>query len=688
MDINQYSIFEKDTIELAKSILIHSKEIAECINDGLKEKGQIVEDDPKTWKYYMNLNGEYHYTDPEPFIIISKDTLEPISFTKENLADHPATAVAYKLGNFEYKRLVSRHPEAEMLIRGIVSPVGFENSIESDNYKILDWDESLIDENEFSLIEDIQSYVNAYFLNHHNLAYSVTDNLYLTANLAILYIFLPKVILNARIKRCLTNEAHSFHIWAYLSSYGRLDRWKNVLDLYQKHYLYRNIRSINDNAGETLIFNDLTKVLLSRNAFPLYGYDLRHIIKYMPEQITPEILATRYRIDEEVNVTNFSETKEVKDLITDTVNCARDNIDVKNEAIDKTVKKMIKSSKDRVVTKVLESEVVNKIENIALQVRELAYNHWVYLSCEGLYPVGVEIDYRPANINIQISSLEALALYVYCGSLVLGYKLETIPDIHCFKIKKSTLPEKNDLLKIKFSKDISYKWIDNLISRQVKINEIDSVLDFNNLCHSLRENDFTDRFSNSLFESLNGNTNAKMLTKAFWANKKCNILNENYLSFFARLSIDHNSITEDNAKEIMDLIFFKVTGFDPNDLGTSFILKSLIELLTYLSSYNIQVIENDKFSRTLPVNWPLLRLNIFGIFLSSIPVKVKLPLSIALKSKGSIKNVDIFNLYTLEKIQSLVSIYSSYKINCTVDLTQRSYVSYKEKVKIPLIRVI
>ena len=50
--------------------------------------------DKRLWRYYLNLNGQYHKLD-EPMFVVSLDTLKEIAFTKENLIDHPNTKEAY-----------------------------------------------------------------------------------------------------------------------------------------------------------------------------------------------------------------------------------------------------------------------------------------------------------------------------------------------------------------------------------------------------------------------------------------------------------------------------------------------------------------------------------------------------------------------------------------------------------------
>lgn len=80
-------------------MVIKSEYAAEKINEYLTYTGHadnFLPHDARTWKYYLNICGEYHSTDA-PIKITSLDTLEEIVFNKQNLSVHKATAQAYQL---------------------------------------------------------------------------------------------------------------------------------------------------------------------------------------------------------------------------------------------------------------------------------------------------------------------------------------------------------------------------------------------------------------------------------------------------------------------------------------------------------------------------------------------------------------------------------------------------------------
>ena len=59
-----YQIYEAKTFDLVASLVVKFSEAADIINNNLIPNGYAVNpSDPKTWKYYMNLAGQYHRSD-------------------------------------------------------------------------------------------------------------------------------------------------------------------------------------------------------------------------------------------------------------------------------------------------------------------------------------------------------------------------------------------------------------------------------------------------------------------------------------------------------------------------------------------------------------------------------------------------------------------------------------------------
>lgn len=105
MKSNYYEIYIQKVLQLAETIVIKSDITAETLNKYVTDyhgAGMVDKLDPRSWKYYLNLSGEYHPID-EAMSVVSLDTLETILFSKENLQVHRATARGYAYGTRHYR---------------------------------------------------------------------------------------------------------------------------------------------------------------------------------------------------------------------------------------------------------------------------------------------------------------------------------------------------------------------------------------------------------------------------------------------------------------------------------------------------------------------------------------------------------------------------------------------------------
>jgi hypothetical protein len=201
----QYDIYRRKVLDLTRTLVVKSSASADAINHELVALGQEVHDnDPESWKYYLHLAGEYHYTDTQ-MTIKSLDTSEEILFTKESLTHHLATTREYRLFGSYYRALVNRYPDQEDLIRGILNPVDMETAIAAVDGQILYYDQELVESNEENLIPKLENWCKVFSRRWLVRAYAQVDDLYVPAHLATMYMLIPSVVMNIRLGNCHTN---------------------------------------------------------------------------------------------------------------------------------------------------------------------------------------------------------------------------------------------------------------------------------------------------------------------------------------------------------------------------------------------------------------------------------------------------------------------------------------------------
>ena len=227
MSQNDYRLYIDECIQLAETLNIKSESTASSINDYMLIKYGPLSfdpDNPRTWKYYLNACGEYHATDPV-LKIKSLDTQVEIDFTKANLNIHTETKRAYQYGSRYYTDLLLKYPEHKAIIHGVLYPAEMNKIIDQPNGTIMSYAPFLVEENEYSLIEEINEWLVGFHHRWYNKQFNISDSWYSAAVLGLMYTQLVSLILVLRLRKCMSSEAHSFHVKQYLKSHGWLDEY-------------------------------------------------------------------------------------------------------------------------------------------------------------------------------------------------------------------------------------------------------------------------------------------------------------------------------------------------------------------------------------------------------------------------------------------------------------------------------
>jgi len=412
---NYYQLYIASVTLLAKTIVIKSEYSADAMNQWVKDYHQIDQtyDDKSTWKYYMNISGQYHFTD-EMMSVVSLDTLETINFTRDNLVLHKATAKAYRYGTRQYQALVKQYPNQEKLILGIIYPVDIGKAISSEDNQILGYPPGLVEENEYTFIEKLQTWINGFFARWDVKAYSVTDSYYAPTLLAVFYINLITAIINIRLEACKTNEAHSFHVKMYLASHNGLDRYIPFMTLKQTLFFYRNILYIEKNSGQYNIFDWLTHNTMTVRNFPLDEYTMRHDLTRVPAKILPEVFFKRKNINGVARY-NAVSTATVEEMLMKQDKLARDNKINRPLVLDEITTQMENAPSSVLQTKMLESSVED-VRRINLTLGDVLVNHWASLSAKGVYKsINNVVNPRTGeNVLLDAKDSYLFALYAFC----------------------------------------------------------------------------------------------------------------------------------------------------------------------------------------------------------------------------------------------------------------------------------
>lgn len=466
-----YDIYQSDTFHLARSIVIKLDLVSEAINKELTFSGyEIAPDSPASYKYYLNLSGEYHTSDHDILMqrygshhimvdIATNTGYEPVPFTRElfhgNMANR-ALLNEYQLGSNFYNRLVAKYPQFETLIKGVLSPIDINEAINAPNGALLSvayWHRktrdngdvyyevpsslrgtktaALIQVQEHNLITELQAWVTKSLFRWVVAGYSLTDDLYVPFVIGILSAMLPAKIMNIRWMNAHTSYAHTFHIKEYLNSHGMLGKYVQFIPLEQVLYLYRNVRYLELNLGKTKTFHDIVNNMLTPTNVPMAGYYFKHDISKMYGDDGLQLPEGRM-MREHINFKSLgggSDRRDIRELLDRQVPLARENYRYIDNVEQETRANIKWSGDDELIVKVLESELTDIADPIPVTLLSQLTWFWAYLSSQGNYTGNIFVSNPVNGERIALTPLNAFILMIYCANVAGRNKyLEYIPN--------------------------------------------------------------------------------------------------------------------------------------------------------------------------------------------------------------------------------------------------------------------
>lgn len=605
---NLYSIYLESVFQLANTLVIKFDKTVESINEytELLYPGSVNYQDPTTWKYYLNVSGEYHFRDT-PMTITSLDTLEEIVFTKENLEDHRATRNAYAYGTRYYLELVANYPDQETLILGILYPVDIQKAINAKNGEIIGYPGHLIEPNEYSLMSRLQTWIYSYIFRWVNEGFNIAHDLYYLTWQSVLFSLLPQTILSLRHEMCKTNEAHSFHVWTYLASHGKLNKYKQNLTIKQALWLYRNILHIKTNLGQIDTFEFLTEHIMTARYIPLSGYDAEHNLRTLEQHIetstvidNPSEIHNLYpHIEFRRNTLNGIRSVEVMDPITlnqllikeDEI--AKDNYNVRLTDEPMIQSKIENSLSNYIQTKALESTLFDYSGSSPYNLENIILNHWISLASKDIFKSFIVLE-NPRSGDIFTMSVKdafVFSYYFFCKSFNL--ELTEVPIVPAIRVQRTPLVTVDDIMKVADKSLMDRSIAKQMLSLQPTINDIISVEAFNVLCNDIYKSAQHQINIVAYQEHYYRRGLAHGMISQIYCDEICHFDDPGklYSDWFDERSIVISDYDFADPGELWYGILMSATGLVSDDINSlANIQKAMTNIMIQLSSYTVQFI--------------------------------------------------------------------------------------------------
>lgn len=587
-----YRLYIKSVLRLGATLLIKSATTADSLNTKLTRlKFKVDRDNPYSWKYYLNMAGQYHESDT-PMRVISLDTQEEISFDIASLAIHRGTKREYAYGSVYYKELVAAYPNQQSLINGILNPIDITTAVTSEDHKILWWDKSLIEEGEEYLIPRLQQYIDMYFLQRDNRDYQYFEPYYYAGLLGVMYTKLSGWIKTLRKEMNKTDSVHSFYIRQYLTSFSPVGKEFDYMSRKQKLWLYRNIRYLNLNLGREEILKLTTQKILTDRGFNLSGFSLSQKYEHTTQTLRPEIELQQETLNG-IEPANGATDKSVGEMLDMELGIAVGNPEYRDDSEIDVTKRAVHAKTGTHLTKVLESNVLDRADADPFTLTDVLLNHWVYLSHFGRYNNVLSIINPSNGEQFKLSAKNAFIFYLYAYNKSIGITLEKVPVISANRVRRIPLPTYKELRPLAEPARVPDYALHHLLTDQAPITNYVSVDAFREVCVDIHQRMLQHRRFRCYYQDYKAEGQLHTIVDRFYQDIRIDLAGEKtYKAWLADVGIDTSAMGRVEYQLLFGSIFNAITGADlSNAKSVREIHSAMLRIMRALSSYSVQYIQ-------------------------------------------------------------------------------------------------
>ncbi len=645
LELEIYRQYVVNTIKLVRSFIIKSNQTITTINNFLTNNGDTLSNNEHEWKYYKNIGGFYYNTsssgllNDEYIYIYSLDINQNIVYSSSNLLNHELTLADLKTKGTTYRNLINKYPSLQLLIEGVINPIDSNTAIAATDYTILYYDKQYLNDNETQLITDIQTWLYNYTSRWDNANFSLSDNLYSSANLGIIYLLLVIEIINIRLNYAKTNLAHDFHVDNYLASFFNIKENMAGLNKTQKLFLYRNLYSFIFLGGNTDNINFLNTEFIKPTGINLLKYDIYQDNKVKFDTIIndptvtgliPDISINEYPYEnpyfEENDVVKLEPYELINRINSQTLYNKKDNqqdlIRLENLSQHNPI--------FRVPTKILSTTKTFNFLGFFIDILYEKITNWLYLTANDYIKYDIALYTNDKNNTIiNLSAKQAVVVFLYCINKSLNLEVINIPILLIKDIMTIPLLTKDQQLaviepkyvtgslRLKNKKLLKWDRYKQLLNARTLPKTINTIIEFNEHIEKVIINKFQHKILPTLEPNPLGKTELYYLINSFYNNTLCNYSEfTTYNDFFTSIKYDFSTLSNANllslSKNIIETYVDINSGFKEN-----ITINNIIEIVKTISSYTLLFIKGNDTERKIPIDWPFIYFDNFNRLLSS-----------------------------------------------------------------------
>lgn len=599
----KYQQLLKAESKLAESLIIKSTTLALNVSNSDEMKVayrrmgmSFDKNDPSTWKFYLNLNGQYHFSN-EMMYVTSVDTLEEIEFTKENLLIHRATRRAYLNEDDYVNSLKVRYPNQRSLIEGILRPVDLEEAINARENKILSYNKDLVEFNEVTLMENIQRKIDTYYNNWENKHYPKIESDFGLIQHYVMLALVPLFIREIREQKEKTYETHSFYIWNHLESVAGLGKYRPYLTKSQSLWLYRNIEYLKANLGKDSNVSLLIDNLLTPSGIPLGRYYTAldtSDIKY-GEDVNPYLSRIALNFTDILGAEAVN--KSIKFVNEKMVPLARDNYENLEDNIKNLTEKLKLNPLSEMSTKLYESELLSSNLRDIYSLEDVLIQHWGYLAYNDLYKAKFSFINPKTSSIMNMTAKEAFLVWIYVTNKVFDADIEEVPDITLYNLSPLGIVNKDYLLSKVNPDRISESQVQTLLETLAIPGEYISSIDFGEYCKEVYEGYKDGLKLYNTMELHHSRAQMRSIFNICYARRTCEYSKLGYTYFsdlFVEKKWELESLQKSDYERLMLDMMVKVLDLNIEEQNKSVnVQTALLEIFSKLTSLHTTVIQSS-----------------------------------------------------------------------------------------------
>ena len=650
------TLYVQNNFILAKTLVAKHTMIADAMNAEAIRAGYVVDlNNPASWRYYLNLSGQYHQYDMDLLSNLSAG-LTPMDahpYMQVNVAGDkgpiqtdftidlisgpnadPATTTEYRYGQPFYNELVTRYPTFETLILGIIYPVDMVILLDAYDGEILYCGghikaampdgsgrfyyqqkpqsvfdtTTLLESNEEQLIPQLQHYVNGYCTRWINQDFIPVEDLYVPTVWGQVFPHMVPNLIKIRQAAAYSSKANSFHVAAHLDSHCYLGSINQHLPLHVVMWMYRNVAWLEANMGKQKTFDAIVDNVFTPCGIPIRKYILKHDNSVLSDSNVPVTLG--YAVPLNLSGLGITQTEShtIAELLAKELPLARDN---NYDPLGDATNLQFSASRGRAAnygTKLLESTLVDYSNFIPYKLEDVLLNMWAYCIAKGSYHGTAYVTHPLTGTRLQFTMLNAFVLMVYCYNK--GYLNQSPTKILPVTVRMipretnyipapgfSTMPDFADLRQRAESSRVTDAQIRNMMGPRAPIYSFSNSSSFYNETYAQWAEMNRQFYLHDNCPWLSRSLYLEgIMRRLYWTGLKLDLpdTGTDYTTWFTLMNLNLDGCTANDYLNLMTQLFMYGTGYSNNGTrDVTSMQKVCIQILQQFTSYSTHIVSNQ-----------------------------------------------------------------------------------------------